>query len=217
MSPAPLASVCHHHNHSRCQHHSHIDWWIIVADHNHYRCHQHPPSPRLLLHCSIVMRSSSSFTHFLLTYFSALSPSPPALPPPPPSPSYLHRILLLPCLSFDSSSSSTKPLPSRPSTSHSRLPLPPRSHLFLPPKLTTIYFIVVCFSVVVSSPLPHPMVAIPPTVSAIVINVVVVVHHHLLSSVVVVVVVVMAAAFVVVVIVVFVKSSQLSPLLPQNL
>jgi hypothetical protein len=41
--------------------------------------------------------------------------------------------LLLPCLSFDSSPFSTEPPPPRPSTSHSRVPLPPRSHLFLPP------------------------------------------------------------------------------------
>ena len=83
-----------------------------------------PPSP------SIVVRSSSFFTHF---------------PSRPMSPSYLHRILFdccvltvvvvvwLPCLSFDSSSFSMEPPPPRPSSSHSRLPLPPRSHLFLPP------------------------------------------------------------------------------------
>ena len=41
--------------------------------------------------------------------------------------------LSLPCLSFDSSSSSTEPPPPRPPTSHSHLPLPPRSYLFLPP------------------------------------------------------------------------------------
>ncbi len=193
-----------------------------MANHNHHRCHQHPPSPHLLLHRSIVMRSSSSFTHFLLTYFLASSPSAPASLPPSPSPSYIHRILfeclytdgchrclLLPCLSFDSSSSSTKPPPPCPSTSHSRLPLPPRSHLFLPPKLTMIYFIVVRFSVVVSSPPPHLMVAIPPTISNIIINVVVVVRHRLLLSIV--------RCLVVVIIVVFVKSSQLSPLSPQNL
>ncbi len=39
---------------------------IVVADHNHHRRHQHPPSPRLLLHPSIVVRSSSFFTHFPL-------------------------------------------------------------------------------------------------------------------------------------------------------
>ncbi len=38
----------------------------------------------------------------------------------------------LPYLSFDSSSFSMEPPPPRPSTSHSRLPLSPRSHLFLP-------------------------------------------------------------------------------------
>ena len=74
-------------------------------------------------------------------YFSASSPS----PPPSRSPSYLHHILFdccvltivvivwLPCLSFESSSFSMEPPPPRPSTSHSHLPLPPRSHLFLPP------------------------------------------------------------------------------------
>jgi hypothetical protein len=44
-----------------------------------------------------------------------------------------RRCSSLPCLSFDSYSSSTEPLPPHPSTSHSRLPLPPRKHLFLPP------------------------------------------------------------------------------------
>ena len=45
-----------------------------------------------------------------------------------------HRCcLLLPCLSFESSFSLTELPPPRLSTSHSRLPLPPQSHLFLPP------------------------------------------------------------------------------------
>jgi hypothetical protein len=55
------------------------------------------------------------------------------------------------------------------------------------------YFIVVYCFVVVSSPLPHPVVAIPPTVSAIV------------------VVVVVAAAFVVVVVLVVAIYHPLSP------
>ena len=72
------------------------------------------------------------------TYFLELSPSPPASPPPSLSPSYLHRILIdccvltmvvvvvqLPCLSFNSSSISMEPPLPRPSSSHSRLPLPP--------------------------------------------------------------------------------------------
>ncbi len=41
--------------------------------------------------------------------------------------------LLLSCLSLDSSSFSTLPPPPHPSTYHSRFPLPPQSHLFLPP------------------------------------------------------------------------------------
>ena len=77
------------------------------------------------------------------------------------------RCSLLPCLPFDSSSSLTELPQPRLSTSHSHLPLPPRSHLFLPPKLTVIYFIVMCCSVVMLSPFPHPVVAIPPTVSTI--------------------------------------------------
>jgi hypothetical protein len=43
------------------------------------------------------------------------------------------RCLLLPCLSFNSSSFSMEPLPPLPLTSHCRLPLLPQSHLFLPP------------------------------------------------------------------------------------
>ena len=45
----------------------------------------------------------------------------------------LLSLSLLPCLSFDPFFSSMEPLPPCLSTSHSRLPLPPRSHLFLPP------------------------------------------------------------------------------------
>ncbi len=62
---------------------------VIVVAHNHHHRHQHPPSPCLLLHPSIVVRSSSSFPHFPL---GSSSPS------PSPSSSYLHRILFDCCV-----------------------------------------------------------------------------------------------------------------------
>ena len=172
-----------------------------MADHNHNHHHQHPPSPCLLLCPSIGVRSSSFFPHFPLW-----SPS----PPPSPSSSYLHRILfdccvlsvivvVHPCVvsslllvtSRTLPGPSCVPPPSSPifhrgrvlfgvvTTSSSKPPLHPTlTNVFL-------FYCCVCF-IVLSSPLPRPVVDIPPTVSTIVI------------------IVVMAVAFVVVVVILFV-------------
>jgi hypothetical protein len=117
------------------------------------------PATTIIVVISILHLLISSFTPlychvFLLllysisvgaAYFSASSPSPPASPPPCPSPSYLHRVLLDCCvlmvvvivccclISLLLLTTLTEPPPPRPSTSHSHLPLPPQSHLFLPP------------------------------------------------------------------------------------
>jgi hypothetical protein len=101
----PLAAVCHHRNHSRCQHHSHIVWWIVVCLH-----HLGRPQPSSLSSASSISLPPPSplYCHaFLLllcpfsveaAYFSVSSPSPPKSPPPSPSPSYLHRILFDCCV-----------------------------------------------------------------------------------------------------------------------
>ena len=105
MSPKPLAAVCNHRNHSRCQRHSHIVWWIVVCLH-----HRGRPQPSSLSSASSISSPSPSphycYAFLLLlhpfsveaAYFLASSPSPPASPPPSPSPSYLHHIMFDCCV-----------------------------------------------------------------------------------------------------------------------